>query len=252
MSVAVMPGAAMTVGRIDLRPACLASLHDVMPETWEEVQGFLEWLRARGIPPVSLLIVPGRGWKAEQIDQMRAWAEAGHALVAHGWFHHVENIRGLKHQLHSLFISRNVAEHLALSSAEILKLLHRSKAWFAENRLPEPNLYIPPAWALGPLNRTDLPKTPFQLIEVTRGLLHPQTAGITSLPLTGFEADTPCRAALLRRWNARAVKTARNKHVPLRLSLHPYDLNLRLADQLEEIVGMDWTYLDYLESDRHF
>lgn len=227
------------------KPPCLASLHDVMPETWSEIIEVLAWLKAHGVPPVSLLIVPGRQWEPFHIEQINHWSAEGHPLIAHGWFHHVENIRGLRHRLHSAFISRNVAEHLALTSDEIKDLLLRAHDWFDQNGLPTPTIYIPPAWALGPITQQHLTEVPYRLIETTRGLLDPSSGVRTNLPLTGFEADTPFREITVKAWNNRAVRKARQRGIPLRLSLHPFDLKLRLKDQLEAIVAMDWDYIDY-------
>lgn len=218
-----------------------------MPETWSEIGDILQWLKARHVPPVSLLIVPGREWKPCHLKQIKDWSEEGHPLIAHGWFHHVEEIRGLRHRLHSALISRNVAEHLALSSTGILDLLKRAKEWFEQNDLPSPKFYVPPGWALGPIKNEHLAQAPYDLIETTRGLIDPSTGERENLPLTGFEADTWLRETALRCWNARAVTKARRQRTPLRLSLHPFDLKLRLRDQLEEIVAMDWDYLNYTQ-----
>jgi hypothetical protein len=239
-----MPGDGMKAENMP-QATCLASLHDVMPETWTEVNEILAWLKERNVPPVTLLVVPGRQWSSDQIRQLRAWADEGHPLAAHGWYHHVERIRGLRHRLHATLISRNVAEHLVLNSDEILGLLKRSKNWFSEQGLPTPELYVPPAWALGPISKGNLRKAPYSCIEVTRGLIRPDKLSKLKLPLTGFEADTALREAFLRRWNARAVKQAKRTGRPLRLSIHPYDLQLRVADQLETIVQLEWRYLRY-------
>lgn len=225
----------------------LVSIHDVMPGTLPRVERILDWLQARGVPPVTLLVVPGCPWEPAQIGRLRQLAAAGHPLAAHGW-RHTTQPRRLYHRLHAALISRQVAEHLDLDSREILELLHRSRDWFGENDLPRPELYVPPAWALGPLRRTDLAKAPFEMIETTRGLIHlqadasadPAMIHFQKLPLTGYEADTPLRECFLRRWNAAQAALAARHSRPLRISIHPDDLQLRAADQLEaQIQAMD-------------
>jgi hypothetical protein len=63
--------------------------------------------------------------------------------------------------------------------------------------------------------------------------------------VTGFLADTWGRAAFSLPWNRWQVRKARRKNLPLRISIHPDDFELRIADQLEEILDSDWKWLDY-------
>ncbi|MFP4157552.1 MAG: DUF2334 domain-containing protein [Opitutales bacterium] len=223
------------------------SIHDLMPHTLPRVERILDWLQQHGVPPVTLLVVPGLPWEPAQINRLRELAEMGHPLAAHGWFHRTRP-RRLTHRLHAALISRNVAEHLDLNSAQILALLHRARDWFPEHDLPAPDFYVPPAWALGPIRKTDLTAAPYRHIEITRGILflertHPHAPArvhLEHLPLTGYEADTPARAGFLRRWNTVQWRTASRRDRTLRISIHPHDLELRLADQLaEQIKAVD-------------
>ena len=275
----------------------LLSIHDVMPHTLERVERILDWLKERGVPPVTLLVVPGRPWEAAQIDRLRELAETGYELAAHGWLHETLP-RRLYHRLHAALISRNVAEHLDLDPKGILELMQRSRNWFGDNNLPQPNFYVPPAWALGPVSKSELAQAPYRLVETTRGVLHlgrvrypyqtdtanerrvkdnapyhenkeidgsaaasPQrmtndgscgalrNGGVSfqKLPLTGYEADTPFREFFLRRWNAAQARAARRKNLPLRISIHPDDLELRVADQMEEQILSIETFKPYLD-----
>lgn len=233
----------------------LVSIHDLMPHTMERVERILDWLKERNVPPVTLLVVPGRPWQPEQIERLRELAALGHPLAAHGWFHETTP-RRLYHRIHATLISRHVAEHIDLDSKDILKLMQRSKKWFAENDLPTPDFYVPPAWALGPIQQSDLAKVPYTLVETTRGLIrigpdactqasaenlkNPGRPGANipstfqKLPLTGYEADTALREFFLRRWNTAQANIARRKNLPLRISIHPDDLDLRIADQMDQ------------------
>jgi len=255
----------------------LVCIHDVMPHTLERVDRIIDWLNARNVPPVMLLVVPGRPWEPHQIERLQQLAAAGHELAAHGW-HHQTRPRRLYHRLHAALISRNVAEHLDLDSPGILALMQRSRNWFGENDLPLPDFYVPPAWALGPIKKADLAQVPYRMIETTRGLIHlgreayphasrrsatkTKTSRKTSpncgdlepglpaihfqkLPLTGYEADSPFREFFLRRWNAAQAKTAARKNLPLRISIHPDDLKLRVADQMEQHIGAVTAFLPY-------
>ncbi len=226
-------------------PPCLVCVHDVMPETIDRTAAILQRLEAHGVPPCTLLVVPGKPWAPASLDTLRQWSAQGHRLAAHGWRHHVAEIRGWQHRLHAALISRHVAEHLALDSTGIRRLLEEAHAWFALHGLPAPSLYVPPAWALGAIRGEDLAAAPYRQIEVMSGLLSPATGRLLRLPLVGFEADTRLRAAFLRRWNARQRQVARQRATPLRLSIHPDDFELHLADQLEALLREDWSFLSY-------
>lgn len=225
------------------------SIHDLMPHTLPRVERILNWLRDRQVPPVTLLVVPGLPWEPQQIERLRELSANGHPLAAHGWLHRTRP-RRLAHRLHAALISRHVAEHLDLNSTQILKLLRRAHDWFPEHELPTPDFYVPPAWALGPIRKPDLAAAPYRHIETTRGILHlkrehsrtPAQVDFERLPLTGYEADTPAREFFLRRWNrAQWRAAARNDHT-LRLSIHPNDLDLRLADQITKQIETIHTF----------
>lgn len=216
--------------------AASISVHDVMPSTLRDVAEILSLLESHGIQPVPLLVVPGLGWTADQVAILRRWQDAGHELVGHGWVHHVETIRGILHGLHSLMFSRDAAEHLALDPAGIVRLVTRCYAWFAANGLSAPERYVPPAWALGPISRPALAKLPFRAYEVLAGDLDARTGRLRRSPLVGFEADTWMRARALRAWNRLNRALARRSGVPLRIAIHPKDLDLKLCRDLRSLI----------------
>ena len=212
------------------------SIHDVMPTTLGEVADILGVLEAEAAGPVQLLVVPGLPWTGEGIDQLRAWQLAGHELVGHGWQHRVDQINGLSHRLHSLFLSRNVAEHLALDEDGIADLIARCHAWFATNDLAAPDYYVPPAWAMGRISRGRLAQLPFRRYEVFSGVIDGESGRLDYSPLAGFEADTLLRAAVLKVWNGSNVILSGTLHRPLRISIHPFDLTYALSNDLKQLV----------------
>ena len=222
----------------------IVSIHDVMPATLPRVQEMLGLLHR--LPPqhIALLIVPGVGWDTAQLAQLRDWQRAGYELAGHGWLHRARGVRGLYHRLHSKVISRDAAEHLALSSDEILQLMQRSYRWFAQHDLQAPQLYVPPAWAMGRVRRRQLAATPFRYFETTAGILDAHQRRFRWLPLAGFEADQPWRAPTLRLWNElnRSVSSAGR---PLRVALHPQDLKLLLGQHLRH-------WLHNIERSHHY
>jgi predicted deacetylase len=189
---------------VSAAPALL-SIHDVMPETLPAVASLREEILRAGLRAPALLVVPGRSWKPEDLETLRQWALAGSELIGHGWLHHTCP-RSLKHRLHALLLSRNVAEHLALSPGGISDLMQRCADWFTAQNLPRPSAYVPPAWALGMSPRA-LAGLPFEQVETLRGVhvLSAGRRGFMPMPLLGFEADTVLRAAVLRRWNTPPV-----------------------------------------------
>ena len=225
----------------------LVSIHDVMPETLEKVAKLIQWLKAKKVPPCTLLVVPGRNWEASQIEQLRELLEQGYPLAAHGWLH-TTNPKRLFHKLHSFILSRDVAEHLDLESDAIIELMNRSHSWFLENNLGTPSLYVPPAWALGFVKQTDLNHTPFHQVETTRGVFKLEKGKAPKfkiLPVTGYEADTSLRKAFLSLWNYLQESHARFHEDPLRISIHPNDLDLRVSDQLEAQISNVDAFLSY-------
>ena len=222
----------------------LVSIHDLNPEQLPQIQQLIDCLPEAAYSVVSLLVVPGLPWRPEHIRQLQRWQARGLRLAGHGWLHHVEHIRGWRHRLHACLISRNVAEHLALSSDEILALLQRCHAWFAAHDLAAPDYYVPPAWAMGAIDRAALSQAPFRYYETTAGILDAQSGRYRTLPLVGYEADTVIRRHILHGWNAcnRALSSPQR---PLRLSLHPLDLSLLLHTELRSTLTAVSHWRDY-------
>lgn len=221
---------------IELPNKLLVSVHDVMPETLAEVRDIVGRLERRGRGPATLLVVPGRDWTPEQIDELRRWRDRGHELAGHGWAHRAPHIRGLWHRLHSLTVSRNAAEHLSYDGRGVADLIERCRAWFDQHGLGEPSLYVPPAWAMGSVRRLDIRRLGFRFFEYTSGFYDARIGVFQRVPLLGFEADTGFRAAFLRAFN-RYNLSAAQRHGWLRVSIHPGDFSLRMSEDLTALIG---------------
>lgn len=222
----------------------ILSIHDVMPETLESTRQLLD--ASRNIPndKITLLVVPGKPWSEANIHQLAQWQNDGYQLAGHGWHHCCDTPQTLYHRLHSRLVSRQVAEHLSLSSAERDQLMSRCFHWFQQNQLPLPSLYVPPAWALGRWRQHNWLSVPFSLIETTSGLLFP-TGKKRWLPLLGFEADTRLRAIFLRCFNGINYWLAAITRTPLRIAIHPEDLELKLSDTLQATLSARYQWLNY-------
>jgi hypothetical protein len=222
----------------------LISIHDVMPHTLVRVEKLLEWIPERLQRNLVLLIVPGHCWTSSQILRLRKWQQDGFILAGHGWQHQADTIRGAYHRLHAALISRNAAEHLSLSEMAIASLLNRNAAWFREQGLQPPDLYVPPAWAMGPVSQAVLRHAPFDYYETASGIYNRMTRTRRCLPLIGFEADTLLRKYALENWNA-LNKFLTGENRPVRIAIHPYDDQLLLAGRMDGLLQTVTTPVHY-------
>lgn len=222
----------------------LVSIHDVMPQTLRRVDALIERLPSALRRGLVLLIVPGLEWRPEQIRQLGRWQQQGIELAGHGWVHDTDAIESWYHRLHALLISRTAAEHLSLTGAEIAILLEHNHNWFTRKGLEAPELYVPPAWALGSISPAALAAAPFRYFETSTGLYDSQTRQHRFLPLAGFEADTRLRQFAVSGWNGLNRQLANQGH-PLRLAIHPYDAELLLKNSLDKYLDELTETLDY-------
>ncbi len=213
------------------------SIHDVMPETLDKVLAIIERLESKKLCPIYLLVVPGCDWSDAQLQSLHELTKRGHILAGHGWKHQVEDIRDIKHRIHSRFISRNVAEHLALDAGGITDLIRRNHAWFAEHDFDPPELYVPPAWAMGAIPRATLRTLPFRYYEYLSGIYDAKHDQLRRLPVIGYEADIATRGFLLRLSNIFNLTMQRTQRLPLRLAIHPHDFDILLTNDLHSFLS---------------
>ena len=233
-------------------PRALVSIHDVMPETRQQVSQILALL-PQAPQAVTLLVVPGRDWQTADLDWLHQLQQQGYPLAGHGWLHRCDPPISLYHRLHSLLLSRRVAEHLSLSASGIEALIRNCHQWFVDQGLQPCELYVPPAWAMGAIHRQQLADMPFRLFETLSGVYDAQAQKMHPLPLVGFEADTPLREWLLRGFNHLNWHRASHSDQPLRIGIHPQDLSLRLRNQvipMAQSVSASLTYGDAVDLQR--
>lgn len=231
----------------DRRLTGLVSIHDVMPETLAHCQTLIDQLRKQEVEAITLLVVPGKDWTRTSLDTLRQWQQQGLTLAGHGWTHQVSHCRSLYHKMHSLFLSRLAAEHLSLEEEQIARLIEGCHQWFVDHGLQPPELYVPPAWALGCLPWQRLQQLPFAQVELLGGVLDANKQDFRKLPLSGYEADTTWRALSLSLWNRINAWRARASGRPLRIGIHPYDGELRLGQQMQAQISACDRYISYTE-----
>ena len=222
----------------------LISIHDVMPDTLAKVEKLAQNLGHLERAHITLLVVPGLHWEPFHIERLHALATQGFTLAGHGWLHTTRGIRGLYHRLHSLFLSRHAAEHLSLGAGDIRQLMLDCHLWFEANGFMTPDLYVPPAWAMGPVGKDLLQEMPFRYFEDTRGIYDSETGKHVVLPLAGYQADTLFRQVGLGLWNGVNAMMATPAR-PLRIAIHPHDDELKLKNALSRIIARVSVCTDY-------
>lgn len=223
----------------------IVSVHDVMPETWSEIQAIVDFLSRRQVTRVTLLVVPGKLWRPAQIELLRHYAECGVELAGHGWSHQTNDFGGLYHRLHALLLSRRAAEHLALTSIEIASVVSRCHGWFHDHALPPPELYVPPAWAMGFIARAQLSTLPFRYYEFLSGVYDSFSQQFTRLPVVGYQADRFWRIPALMVSNYLNHLGARLSNNMVRIAVHPGDLDSGLAKRLDQDLRCCSKFLAY-------
>jgi hypothetical protein len=218
-----------------LRPDIIWSIHDVSPESFAPASELVDRLTAAG-RPLSILVVPGGEWRGHQIETLIRWQGQGHVMAAHGWSHRCGTPRTLYHRIHGRLFSRDVAEHLSKSSMEILGIVRRGEQWFGDAGLQPPGLYVPPAWALGDMPLWAFRDTAFRWVETLSGIYDVRADRSHHLPLVGFEADTASRRRLLRLSNRLNWTLGAAARRPVRVAVHPNDLDLLLAADLTRVL----------------
>lgn len=210
----------------------LLSIHDVAPAVLDRIERIVDTVLDRGAPPPLLLVVPGVGWSADALARLRALVETGCPIAGHGWEHRAPPPSTVYHRLHALVLSRDQAEHLSRTTEDLVDRMTRCHAWFGEVGLPEPALYVPPAWAVGALDDETLRRLPFAYVEYLGGFIDTLTGARHRTPVIGFEADTEGRRVGLKVWNELQIRLASVLDIPLRISIHPHDLELLLREEL--------------------
>lgn len=213
------------------------SFHDLCPQTIPMAMAVLAMLKDHGKKEITLLLIPGLFKDNSSLRELQKLLEKypDAELAGHGWSHKIVRKKSAYHHIHSMIISRDVGEHLSLPEAEIYHLINSCHGWFADHDLPKPEIYVPPAWAMGNISRSSLDSLPFRYYEYQFGVYDSQFKKFHHLPVIGFEADTKIRQTALIAWNYFNLKIGHYCH-SLRVAIHPFDLDLKLSSDLKEII----------------
>ena len=211
------------------------SIHDVGPESLNQVENIISRLSSKfDMNKLSILVIPGLNWEKKHINKIKSWQNNGIKIAAHGWLHKSKKIKTIYHKFHSIIISAKCAEHLSINRQDINNIVSNSYNWFIENDFQSPYLYVPPAWALGKIKRTDLNKLNFTHFECTTGFIHNNKYHF--LPLIGFEEKFLWKSLLRRFFNSFNFMLASFTGV-VRIAIHPNDFNLYLKKDIEKYLN---------------
>ena len=221
----------------------IVSIHDAMPSNLENVLEIIDVLKSLGVDLITLLVVPGKNWRHADITLLKKLqVYGGVELAGHGWRHGVDHFGTLRHRLHGLTISRKEAEHMALKQNRISELIRRSHNWFHEVGLKPPDLYVPPAWAMGQIDRKKLRALPYRYYETLLGVYDSYHDRTQPMAVCGYMADSAVRLLFLRCINAINRRLA---FLPLRIAIHPNDLQLPMATELKAYLKRNSCFSGY-------
>ena len=214
----------------------IISIHDATAGSLPRIVEIAGALRESGCRSADILVVCGSDWTPRQIDALRRLEEQGFRLQGHGWTHRAVTRRDWFHRWHSRLLSRDVAEHLSRPAQSIRQLMECCHEWFERHRFRPPTLYVPPAWALGSVDRETLDQLPYRFYESLTGVYDSHDRRFRRLPLVGYEADTIFREVFLRAFNVANGSYSSLVGSPLRVSIHPDDLQMRLSRRLKRAI----------------
>lgn len=210
----------------------LVSLHDVTPRHAQAVEDILDFLKLRDIPPVPLLVVPhfhGQ-WSLEDhpefVRKLKAWRDAGHELVLHG-FEHRESPEdaqvpsGAMARFKRRFLTAGEGEFLALDEGRARHRLRRGLESWSTCDLDMPRGFVAPAW----LFRRHLPETLWSMgfsWTEDHHRIHFSDRPAVECPVISWASRDPARRigsrvfaqAALSHWSDRPL---------VRIALHPHD-----------------------------
>jgi len=225
---------------------CHISIHDVSPKNLDKIIFIINHLNKKhNIKKITLLVIPGLDWNDEQIAIFKEWENNENIeLASHGWIHESSPIKNIYHYLHSKLISDDCAEHLSLSKSSIIKLMNNSYSWFVDKGLTPPTLYVPPAWALGNINKKDLLKVPFSEVETTSGVYINNK--FIFIPLIGFETKNYFRFIIVKISNFINYLLY---HIfgLIRIAIHPNDFKLLLRKDIDKYLSEVTTSFQFNE-----
>lgn len=205
-------------------------LHDVAPPTWPAWRPLLDWLDARGIGPLTLLVVPlwHGGIRLQDapalVEALEQRRRRGDELVLHGHRHldPAPAPRSPAGWVARRVLSAGEAECAALDALSFAALLRRGLQAFDDCGWT-PRGFVPPAWQMPREGIGVLAGCGLHYSADRRHLVDVPASRRLVAPALSMSARTAWRRRLSQAW-VRAQGRRLGGQPALRLAIHPGDL----------------------------
>lgn len=209
----------------------IASVHDVAPRFEGEVDRLLDHLAPHVGTKAALLAVPDHWGDSPLVAgslfaaRLRGWAEAGHEVFLHGWFHRdLSEHASAAARMRAKHMTAGEGEFLGLSRDEALRRMVEGRA-LIEDIIGRPIAgFIAPAWLYGEGARDALVDSGMALAEDHLRVWSPATGRILlRSPVITWASRSRARQA------SSLTFAAIGRHLPLRtmrVGVHPPDVRV--------------------------
>lgn len=221
----------------------IVSIHDVHPSREAGSSELLDMVDRRSIK-ATLLVVPGR-WNDQSLDDAPAfvhWLHAatgrGHEIAMHGWTHEVSPDRAAAaRNPRNRLVARGCAEFVDLDEAGALGRLEAG-LWAMADHGFAPVGFTPPGWLASAGTFAALRRLGFEY-STSHGSVHDLVRGervrIPAVCQRPGSTVAPVGVSIVRRYVVHRVV----RHRPVRLALHPADLDhAALRDATEQLLDI--------------
>lgn len=217
------------------RRLLLASVHDVSPRFEGEVDALLARLAPVTGEKVALLAVPDH-WGSAPIlsgtpfaSRLRRWAEAGHEIFLHGWFHQDRSAHdSAAARFRARHLTAGEGEFLGLDRAEAERRIRDGKALLEDVTGRPIAGFIAPAWLYGEGAHAALRNCGIVMAEDHWKVWRPRDGKVLARsPVVTWATRTPARLRSSL-WAAAALRALPMPGV-MRLAVHPPDIRSRRA-----------------------
>ncbi len=206
--------------------ACV-EVHDVAPPTWRLCQRLVDWLDARGVGPLALLVVPYYHRVSPTIgdrpflDWLADRRARGDELVLHGYVHLDESPAGggVAMRLARRWLTAGEGEFAALGHDEAARRLQAGLELFRDAGWPRPG-FVPPAWLAGAQARSAIDDSGVAYLAMRNTVrVVPGNRCVRAPAVAWSMRSRPRRLTSLAVNALRALQRPSN----LRVALHPAD-----------------------------
>lgn len=206
----------------------LASIHDVSPRFESEVDRLVDLIAPFVGDRIAMLVVPNHWGGAPIVPgspfaaRLRAWADAGHEIFLHGYFHRDQSgHRGKADRLRARFMTAGEGEFLGLSLEDASCRIAEGRSLLEDVIGRRIDGFVAPAWLYGQGARAALGACGIPIAEDHLSVWSPTTgARLASGPVITWASRSRLRLA------SSLLAAAALRRAPievLRIGVHPPD-----------------------------